>query len=151
MSTKHGLDGEGAVVCGATAWRDGSNTASNVDLVTCLGCRDVVRWFINEDGAVYDYYLVVQERDYPGDDHTAYATKAEAEIAAAHLTDPDPAGGAPVPQMAYDEAISYAIFAINTLQHPDASGDADVARLDLHADEILASLVDLRETVQGLP
>jgi hypothetical protein len=150
MSTKHGLDREGAVVCTASFRDDGSNVTSNPNEVTCPDCHAEVRWFINECGDVYDYYVTRQEADFPGNFHVAYKTQDEAELAAAHLDDPDPAGGAPVPQMAYDEAISYAIFAINTITDPSASSDADIARLDLHAEEVLASLVDLRETVRGL-
>lgn len=69
----------------------------------------------------------------------------------AHLTDPDPAGGAPIPMMTYDEAISYAIFAINTLQEPSASEDRDVEQFFEYADVTLTTLVDLRDTVRGLP
>jgi hypothetical protein len=38
MSTRHLLDTEGAVVCGATAAEDGSNVTSHGAGVTCLGC-----------------------------------------------------------------------------------------------------------------
>jgi len=53
--------------------------------------------------------------------------------------------------MPYKEALDMAIFAINTLMHPDASSDEDVARLELHAEEIIDTLVDMRSTVTGLP
>jgi len=146
MSTKHGLDREGAVVCGTSPRADGSNVASNPDLVTCVDCNAEKRWFINEAGDVYDYYLTRQAADFPNDFHIAYETQDEAEIAAGHLPE-DPGT---VEQVSYDEAISYAIFAINTFMHPDASSDADIARLELHSDEIIATLVDLRDTVRGL-
>lgn len=148
MSTKHGLDREGAVVCTASPREDGSNVASNPDEVTCPDCRGEMKWFINECGDVYDYYATRQEADFPGDFHTAYETQDEAEIVAAHLDDPDPA--APLPQMSYDDAVSYAIFAINTLEEPSASSDEDVERLYEYADQIKATLVDLRDTVRGL-
>jgi len=145
MSTKHGFDEGGAVICTASPRADGSNVTSSIDLVTCPDCRAELKWFINECGDVYDYWATRQERDFPGDFHTAYETKAEAEAVAARLSEVTP-----VPQMSYEDAISYAIFAVNTLIHPDGTGDEDFARLELHSDEVLTTLVDLRETVQGL-
>jgi hypothetical protein len=53
--------------------------------------------------------------------------------------------------MSYKEALDMAIFAINTLMHPDASTDADVARLESRSAEIVETLVDMRSTVTGLP
>ena len=58
---------------------------------------------------------------------------------------------APAPQMSYKEALDYAIFAMNTLAEPQGSSDEDMARLDLHSDEIIETLVDMRSTVTGLP
>jgi hypothetical protein len=52
--------------------------------------------------------------------------------------------------MAPDEALSYAIFAINTLMHPDASADVDVARLELHSAAVLDALVDMRDTLKEM-
>ena len=149
MSTKHGLDREGKVVCTASARDDGSNVTSSIDDVTCTDCRADLKWFINECGDVYDYWASTQEADFPADFHTAYETQDEAEAAAEHLDDPDPA--APLPQMSYEDAISYAIFAINTLEEPDASSDRDVERLYEYADQVKATLVDIRDTVRGLP
>lgn len=57
----------------------------------------------------------------------------------------------PTAQMPYKQALDMAIFAINTLMHPDASTDEDVARLESHAAEIVETLVDIRSTVTGLP
>lgn len=51
------------------------------------------------------------------------------------------------------EALSLAIFAINTLQHSDASSVEDGEYLDAHAGEALAELVRMREEIdhiQGL-
>jgi len=128
------------------------------------------KWFVNEEGNVYDYAPELQAEHFPNDFRRPFDTQDEAEQVAAelaktapgpieaeirrrldegdHETDPDPAGGG-VPQMSYDEAISYAIFAINTLMEPSASSDEDCARLELHSDEIIAALVDIRETVRG--
>jgi hypothetical protein len=52
-------------------------------------------------------------------------------------------------QMSYKEALDYAIFAINTIMHPDATSDEDFYRLDAESDNVIATLVDLREAVQG--
>lgn len=41
-------------------------------------------------------------------------------------------------------ALSYAIFALNTLAHPDASSATDVADLDAHSDAALTQLANLR-------
>lgn len=43
-----------------------------------------------------------------------------------------------------DEAIDYAIFAINTLLHPEASSDEDVERLESRAEEVVRRLASLR-------
>jgi len=147
MSTKHGLDREGKVVCGTSPRADGSNVTSSIDLVNCALCNAEKRWFINECGDVYDYWATRQEADFPGDFHTAYETQDEAEIVAAHLDDPKPVE--PLAQMSYEDAISYAIFAINTLEEPSASSDADVERLYEYADQVKATLVDIRDTVRG--
>lgn len=47
--------------------------------------------------------------------------------------------------MPMGRALSMGIFAINTLLHPDASADADVAVLEAESDEILSALVELRD------
>jgi hypothetical protein len=52
-------------------------------------------------------------------------------------------------QMPYERALSMAIFAINTLMHPDASSAEDVDRLEAESDDVIATLVDLREAVRG--
>lgn len=41
-------------------------------------------------------------------------------------------------------ALSYGIFALNTLAHPDASSDADVADLDAHTEQAITMLANLR-------
>jgi hypothetical protein len=48
------------------------------------------------------------------------------------------------------EALSLAIFAINTVEHPDASSDRDVERLLEYADEAKAILVQLRGSAERL-
>lgn len=55
-----------------------------------------------------------------------------------------------VEQMSYKDALDYAIFAINTLMHPDASDGRDIDMLEAQSDEIIATLADIRETVQGM-
>jgi hypothetical protein len=52
-------------------------------------------------------------------------------------------------QMSYKEALDMAIFAINSWMHPDASSDVDLDDLEARADDVIATLVDMRETVQG--
>jgi hypothetical protein len=52
-------------------------------------------------------------------------------------------------QLPYKDALDLAIFCLNTFMHPDASSDEDVARLELHSDDVIATLVDLREVVKG--
>lgn len=47
--------------------------------------------------------------------------------------------------MEMGEALSYAIFCINTFMHPDASEAADVDRLEAHSDEVVEALFELRE------
>jgi hypothetical protein len=54
-----------------------------------------------------------------------------------------------VEQMSYKDALDYAIFAINTFLAPEASDVKDVFAMEIHADEIIATLADIRETVQG--
>jgi hypothetical protein len=103
-------------------------------------------WFINECGDVYDYDITRQTVEFPNDYHVPYKTKAEAEAAAIALD--EAAGGGTVEQMSYEDAISYAIFAINTFTEPGASSDGDVDRMLANTDRIIATLVDLRETVQ---
>jgi hypothetical protein len=49
--------------------------------------------------------------------------------------------------MKAEQALSLAIFAVNTLQHPDASSTEDVLRLDAAADDVLTALVRLRDGV----
>jgi hypothetical protein len=50
--------------------------------------------------------------------------------------------------MAYEDALSMAIFAINTLMHPDASDPVDIDRLEAQSDDVLATLVDIRQTLK---
>jgi hypothetical protein len=50
----------------------------------------------------------------------------------------------------YDEAISMAIFAINTLMEPDASSDEDVDRLEAQAENVIETLADMRETLREM-
>jgi hypothetical protein len=52
--------------------------------------------------------------------------------------------------MPYDEAISYAIFAINTLMHPDASEAMDVDTLEQKSDDVIMTLADIRETLHEM-
>lgn len=40
------------------------------------------RWFVNEDGGVYEYDLITQPIEFPQDLHSAYRTKQEAEAVA---------------------------------------------------------------------
>jgi hypothetical protein len=54
-----------------------------------------------------------------------------------------------VEQMSYKDALDYAIFAINTFMHPDASDGKDVMDLELKSDDVIATLADMREVVQG--
>jgi hypothetical protein len=51
--------------------------------------------------------------------------------------------------LTYKEALDFAIFAINTWMHPDASDGADINDLEDKSDEIIATLADIRRTVQG--
>jgi hypothetical protein len=53
-------------------------------------------------------------------------------------------------QMSYKDALDYAIFAINTFMYPDASDGKDVMDLELKSDDVIATLVDMREIVQGV-
>lgn len=46
------------------------------------------------------------------------------------------------------EALSFAIFAINTFMHPEASDQADVERLEERAEDVIDVLVRLREQKQ---
>ena len=56
-----------------------------------------------------------------------------------------------VEQMSYKDALDYAIFAINTFTRAGGLRDLeDVDALEIHADEIIATLADIRETVEGL-
>lgn len=48
------------------------------------------------------------------------------------------------------EALSFAIFALNTLQHPEASSPEDIARLDERSDDVIAVLARMREQKQRL-
>ena len=50
----------------------------------------------------------------------------------------------------YDEAISMAIFAINTMMYPDASSAEDVDRLEAQAENVTETLADMRETLRGM-
>lgn len=52
--------------------------------------------------------------------------------------------------MPYDEAISYAMFAINTLLEPGASDPVDVDDLEARSDDVLASLEDMRTTLKEM-
>jgi hypothetical protein len=63
----------------------------------------------------------------------------------------EPETEAPVEeQMSYKDALDYAIFAINTFMYPDASDGKDVMDLEAKSEEVIATLADIRETVQGL-
>jgi hypothetical protein len=53
--------------------------------------------------------------------------------------------------MSYKEALDFAIFALNTLMHPDASGALDVQEMEDRSEEIIETLADMRSTVTGLP
>ncbi len=53
-------------------------------------------------------------------------------------------------QMSYKEALDFAIFAVNTIMEPSASTPADLDRLEEKSDEVISTLVDMRETVQAL-
>jgi hypothetical protein len=57
---------------------------------------------------------------------------------------------APVAQMSYKDALDYAIFCLNTFMHPDASDERDVTAMEIHSDEIIATLADIRDTVEGM-
>jgi hypothetical protein len=46
--------------------------------------------------------------------------------------------------MTMGEALNYAIFAINTFMHPDASEPSDVDALEAHSDDVIEALVELR-------
>jgi hypothetical protein len=70
-----------------------------------------------------------------------------AEFEDEHIPDED---AVPVAQMSYSEALDFAIFAINTVTHPEASAPDDVDLLELKAEAILGTLSDMRETVRGL-
>lgn len=52
--------------------------------------------------------------------------------------------------MPYDKAISYAIFAINTIMHPDASEPMDVDNLEQMSEDVIATLADIRETLHEM-
>jgi hypothetical protein len=45
------------------------------------------------------------------------------------------------------EALGYAIFAINTLMHPDASSTEDVDDLEARASEVVTALDRLRDSL----
>ena len=51
-------------------------------------------------------------------------------------------------QMSYDEALTMAIFSLNTLLYPDASAPSDIDRLEARADDVIATLVDIRTTLK---
>jgi len=46
--------------------------------------------------------------------------------------------------MTKEKALNMAIFALNTLQHPDASSREDMAILDSLTDEVLTVLIQMR-------
>jgi hypothetical protein len=50
----------------------------------------------------------------------------------------------------YKDALDLAIFAINTLLYPDASSDEDMDRLDEQAENVIATLDDIRITLKEL-
>jgi hypothetical protein len=52
--------------------------------------------------------------------------------------------------MTPDEALDYAIFAINTFMHPDASDGKDVADLEEKSDEVIEVLADMRTTLKEM-
>jgi hypothetical protein len=58
----------------------------------------------------------------------------------------DPCGH-DAPLMDPVESLSYAILAINTAQHPNATTGNDLLYLELHAERALSALVDIREWV----
>jgi hypothetical protein len=49
-----------------------------------------------------------------------------------------------------DEALSLAIFAINTLMYPDGSAGPDLDTLECKTDEVLQTLVDMRDTLKEM-
>lgn len=49
------------------------------------------------------------------------------------------------------EAVSFAIFGLNTLMHPDASAPEDVDALEAHVDGVIETLVELREWLTANP
>jgi hypothetical protein len=56
-----------------------------------------------------------------------------------------------VEQLSYREALDYALFAVNTWMHPDASDGRDIIALEANSDAVIATLVDIRDVVQGAP
>lgn len=50
----------------------------------------------------------------------------------------------------YSGALTQAIFAINTLLHPDASDDAEVDRMEADAEQIIERLIELRKLVHQI-
>lgn len=54
-------------------------------------------------------------------------------------------------QITPTRALDLAIFALNTLAHPDASSAEDLATLDKHTDAALAALAAIRDTITGKP
>lgn len=54
-------------------------------------------------------------------------------------------------QMAYDDALDYAIFCLNTFMHPDASERRDVITLAVRAEQVIATLHDMRTTLRQIP
>lgn len=48
-----------------------------------------------------------------------------------------------------EDALSVAIFGLNTLLHPDGSSDADVAALDFFAEGAIDKLVTRRDALRG--
>jgi hypothetical protein len=55
---------------------------------------------------------------------------------------------APV-QVSFKDAIDMAIFAINTWMHPEASSAGDISALEILSDDIIATLVEIREILKG--
>lgn len=52
--------------------------------------------------------------------------------------------------MPYKDALDLAIFCINTFMHPDGSAPADVASLEMAADDVILTLADLRVAVSEM-
>jgi len=78
-------------------------------------------------------------------------TEGEADIAVPIDYDMGLEPEEPTPEMlTYKEALDLAIFAINTLMHPDASEPEDIDRLERMSESVVMTLADIREAVVGV-